>query len=944
MSKEIVRAPGDLSVWRENIEALAQRQPVLAEVLRDYMACTSHGLEHYEARTPGGRWIDGLTEYPFFEASGEPRFAWSKKTREPAVFFQYGAGMPPYLSKSVRALPKEAVSWLVVEPNIALLAYALHATRIYADAPSGCDVSIFTVPDTAPGASGLFGDPDRPEEERNNRIRAVVGHMKDEALTAAFSAFGVYSVSNSMASVHPGLERAMEERFREMAMAVSEWSILRVTKLGNSAEDTLLGLRQMAVLSPWISYGSQFSSLIGKHAEPCQNGQNAGRPAVVVSAGPSLDRNFELLREIEDKFIVIASDAVLGKMIRSGIAPHIVCCLERGLPTYDAYFAENLDRYPHECSKILLISQAVCTPKIYGRWPGPKILIGKGELPLDRWFIADTLGGDAIRSGLSVAHMCYSVAVSLGASRIALIGQDLAYAADGFMHAEGVYGSAARSAMRRRETDDGMIKIPGALGGEVFTNDIFLMFLREMESMVESFGIAAYDCTEGGALIAGTTAEPFADFIAREAAGLTPITDETRPSEIVRKAGLPPERERRHAELAERMEKKRAELDECERTLGEIRESLGKIAAPGLDTKRRFERAVKIGRAFSEMHGKNRMLAFVTQSYFSSSTAQAARVRFLDGTEMAKRWAAIYEEIVSAHLSVLAFARQWLAYAGTALDYYAARELPMTPPEAPFEMFEAIMRGANHAARRLEMDYLLSAADMARLRWPGRSLWQCAMFLLDEGRSAEAAVLMRTAEADFEGSVMPNAEAAAFLKDYARVLSAADLCYFPPYDRAEVLLDNAVELCGADDEIREIGDKILSGEISHIKNLAYYERSDPDRLVEWKRARHNAIRALWDGDILRAMSLVWEMIRDQGETFCGFPGLVSAHLDWLARQMEKFFGAVDEPYRSGIDGLLSEMASRADILGKFKAAYSAAFVSALAKHGLDVIIKKQGEN
>jgi hypothetical protein len=927
MSKEIVRAPGDLSVWRENIEALAQRQPVLARVLQDYMACIGHGLEHYEEHTPRGRWINGLTESPFFEASAEPRFAWSKKTREPAVFFQYGAGMPPYLAKSMRALPKEAVSYLIVEPNIALVAYALHTTRVYAEAPSGCGVSIFTVPDTAPGASGLFGEPGEPEEEREKMIRNAVGHMKDEALFAASSVFGVYSVSNSLASVHPGLERAMEERFRDMAMAVSEWSVLRVTKLGNSVEDTLLGLRQMAILSPWISYGSQFSSIVGKYA---------GRPAVVVSAGPSLDKNFELLREIEDKFVIIATDAVLGKMIRSGITPHIVCCLERGLPTYDAYFAENLDRYPRECSGILLISQAVCTPKIYGRWPGPKILIGKGELPLDRWLIADTFGGTAIRSGSSVAHMCYSAAVSLGASRIALIGQDLAYADDGFMHAEGVYGPDARRAMRRPETSRGMIKIPGALGGEVFTNDIFLLFLRELEDMVESFGISAYDCTEGGALIAGTVAEPFACFIAREAAGLAPVQDGLRPSGVVRGAGLFLNRERRHAELAEKMEKSRAELDECERTLCGIRESLSGIAAPGLDAKRRFERAVKVGRAFDDMHKKNRMLAFVTQSYFSSSTAQAAKARFLDSTEMARRWAAIYEEIASAHLSVLAFARRWLGYAGAALDYYASRELPMTPPEAPFEMFAAALGGSDSTALRLKMDYLFGAADMARLKWPGRSLWQCAMFLLDEGRSAEAAVLMKTAEEDFEGSVMPNAEAAAFLKDYARVLSTADLCYFPPYDRAELMLNNAAELCGADDEIREIGEKILKGEISYIKNLAHYERSNPDRLVEWKRARHDAIRALWDGDALRAMSLVWAMIRDRGDFF---PGLAAAHLDWLARQMEKFFGALDEPYRSGIDGLLSEMASRADILGKFRVAYSAGFVAALAEHGLEVIVK-----
>jgi hypothetical protein len=936
MSKEIVRAPGDLSVWRENIEALAQRQPALAEVLMDYMAHAGGGLEHYEEKTPAGRWIDGLTEFPFFEPAGDPCFAWSRKTREPVVFFQYGAGMPPYLLKSVRALPKEAVSFLVVEPNIALLAYALRTERVYADAPQGCAVSVFTVPDIAPGASGLFSRPDGAElsqAERDGIILSVVGRLKDEALFAAFSAFGVFSASNSLVSAHPGEERAMEERFRDMAMAVNEWSILHVTKLGNSAEDTLLGLRQMALMSPWISYGYQFSSLTGKYV---------GRPAVVVSAGPSLDKNFGLLRDVADKFVIIAADAVLGKMIRSGIMPHIVCCLERGLPTYDSYFAENLDKHGEECRNILLVAQSVCTPKIYGRWPGPKMLIGKGELPLDRWFIVDTAGGSAIRSGSSVAHTCYSVAVSLGASRIALIGQDLAFAEDGFMHARGVYGEGAREAMRRKdlESSPGMIKAPGALGKDVYTNDIFLMFLRELESMIKHFGISAHDCTEGGALISGTVVEPFADFIAREARGLTPIAEEEKPAAAVLSAGLPPDRKSRHARLAERVKKSAQGLDESENALKEIKESLSRISAPGLDAKRRFAHAVKIGRAFEEMHKKNNMLAFVTQSYFSSSTARAAKARFLDSTEMARRWAAVYDDIASAHLAVIAFARRWLDYAGIALEHYAGRELPIAPPESPSpEMIEELSsRRGSAEALRLEMDYLAGAVDMARLRWPGRVLWQCAMFLLDEGRAAEAGVLMNAAQGDFDGKEMLDSEAVSFLKDYARVLSTPDLCHFPPYARASLLLDNAVERSCADGEIREIGRKILSGEIKEIRNLAAYDGSNPDRLIEWKTAKHSANAALWDGDVLGAMSIVWAMIRDIGGTF---PGPAAAHLDWLARQMEKFFGAVDEPYRSGIDSLLSEIASRADILGKFPIMYSARFVAALADHGLGATIEPQ---
>jgi hypothetical protein len=393
------------------------------------------------------------------------------------------------------------------------------------------------------------------------------------------------------------------------------------------------------------------------------------------------------------------------------------------------------------------------------------------------------------------------------------------------------------------------------------------------------------------------------------------------------------------------VEKSFDDLDSSERALGGIKESLARISAPGLDYKRRMNYAAKVEREFEEMHGRNEMLAFVTQSYFSSSAAETAKVRFLDSVETARRWAAIYQETADAHGAVLSFARQWLNYAKTALGHYAARELPMTPPspEESSRMFTAALSSfdGDRAALQMEMDYLAGAVDMARLGWDGRSLWQCAVFLLEEGRSAEAGILMKAAAGDFDGKDMPSMEAASFLKDYARVLSTADLCHFPDYGFAETVLENAAALCGADDEIREIREKILKGEIAELKNRARRDRLNLDRLVEWKIARHEAIGALLDGDVISAMRMVWRMIRERGEFV---PDLAAAQLDWLAAHMERFFGALDEPYRSGIDELLSEIASRPDIIGKFPIMYSVGFVSALESHGLNVLIEEAGRN
>ncbi|MDR3321432.1 MAG: DUF115 domain-containing protein, partial [Synergistaceae bacterium] len=404
MPKEIIRAPGGLGIWQENMNRLAARQPKLAKVLADFMARHGHDLEHTENTTPAGRWISGLAAEPFFEPSAEPAFAWTKKSGEKGpIFFQYGLGAPPYLLKSIKALPDEAMSLVVCEPNIALLAYTLHASRVFGALPEGLELTFLALPDSA----SIFRE--QPDELRKKLIWAAVADLREEALMAGLNLYGMYSVSSALASAHRGELEAMGRPFADMARDVREWAVIRVQQLGNSPEDTMIGIRQMSLMAPWIGYGYQYTNLVGKFE---------GRPFVVVSAGPSLDKNFGLLKDIQDKCVILATDAVLGKMLRSGIRPHAVCCLERGIPTYDAYFADNMDRCPEECSRILLISQAVCTTKIYGRWPGPKIVIGKSELPIDRWFVVEAYGGQGIPSGSSVAHTCYSEALTLGASSV----------------------------------------------------------------------------------------------------------------------------------------------------------------------------------------------------------------------------------------------------------------------------------------------------------------------------------------------------------------------------------------------------------------------------------------------------------------------------------------------------------------------------------------------
>ncbi len=349
MAKELVHAPESLSVWMSNMKELVVKQPKLAAVLHAYVEHHGHTFGHFETKTPSGTWIEGLSTEPFFQSGEQPAVDWDKKSRDIPIFFQYGIGAPPYLFKVIRSLPDEALSLIVVEPNIELLAYVLHMTHVYMAMPRGTSLTFLTVPKEVPESIRLTKGESADEELPLDILSRVV---RDEAMSLGLNVHGLFTVLLSKTAIHKGEEDAFHGDMLRMAKDVREWLLVRLQTLGNSSHDTMLGLRQMALMSPWIVYGYQYESI----AETFK-----GRPFVVVSAGPSLEKNYELLRDVQDRCVIVANDAVLKKLLANGIRPHIVCALERGIATYNLLFRDTVQKYPEECKKILLISQAVCT-------------------------------------------------------------------------------------------------------------------------------------------------------------------------------------------------------------------------------------------------------------------------------------------------------------------------------------------------------------------------------------------------------------------------------------------------------------------------------------------------------------------------------------------------------------------------------------------------------
>lgn len=158
-----------------------------------------------------------------------------------------------------------------------------------------------------------------------------------------------------------------------------------------------------------------------------------GRPAIVVSAGPSLARNIELLSEpgVRDRFVIVAVQTVLKQLLARGVRPHFVTALD--YHAISKRFYEGLTA--RDVEGVTLVAEAKVSPAVLKAFPGAVRLVGDeildGVLGAG---LARPMG--KVEPGATVAHLAYFLARYLGCEPVVLMGQDLGFT-DGQYYAAG---------------------------------------------------------------------------------------------------------------------------------------------------------------------------------------------------------------------------------------------------------------------------------------------------------------------------------------------------------------------------------------------------------------------------------------------------------------------------------------------------------------------------
>ena len=262
----------------------------------------------------------------------------------------------------------------------------------------------------------------------------------------------------------------------------------------------------------------------------------AGRPAIVVSAGPSLARNIELLSRpgLRDRFVIIAVQTVLKNLLAKGIRPHFVTALDYS--DISARFYEGLT--PADVEGVTLVVEPKVNPAVLDAFPyDPSAAAGErsggirctGDRYLDQLLTAAHAPPHAqLTPGATVAHLAYYFARFLGCEPVALIGQDLAftdgqyYAANAAIHRTWAgelnefHTLESMEWQRIARMGQHLHRATDVFDRPVFTdeqmNSYRLQFERDFMSDAAK-GLQVFDCTEGGIKKLYTTPCALAEFL-----------------------------------------------------------------------------------------------------------------------------------------------------------------------------------------------------------------------------------------------------------------------------------------------------------------------------------------------------------------------------------------------------------------------------------------------
>ncbi|EAH5713893.1 DUF115 domain-containing protein [Campylobacter coli] len=287
-----------------------------------------------------------------------------------------------------------------------------------------------------------------------------------------------------------GLNKKLAENFKNS-----------IVSYGNDSTDALQGIEQFVYNLPQMITHPSYKELLSKR-------KGVSDTAIIVSTGPSLTKQLPLLKKYASKATIFCADSSYPILAKHDIKPDYVLSLER-IPLTSEFFNNDFGEFDKD---ILFVLKSYVHPHTtkYLQKNNRNFMLVSTYASFIQYLKLDYFG--YFNMGKSVANMSYLLTEYLNYKNIILIGQDLAYAKDGFSHTKDYKNLDKHEGHFQRDKGKFQCLAYGG-NGKVESSEIWTMFRLIFENDInyfqKFFNITTYNCTEGGARIEGTIEKPF---------------------------------------------------------------------------------------------------------------------------------------------------------------------------------------------------------------------------------------------------------------------------------------------------------------------------------------------------------------------------------------------------------------------------------------------------
>lgn len=217
-------------------------------------------------------------------------------------------------------------------------------------------------------------------------------------------------------------------------------------------------------------------------------------PAIMVAAGPSLDKNIEELKKAKNRAFILAVDTAVRPLLNHGIVPDAFVTIDPEKP---------LELLQIDAAKdIPVIAPPTANSDILDEQRGKKIFFSDRRILSIKAYEKAGHEMPTVETGGSVACNCLSLLYKVGFDTIILVGQDLAYT-DNKPHANGTFKEVIE-----QEDTAGMLRVKGNYEDTVPTITNLKLYLEWFEEYIaaikEHRNVRIINATAGGAYIEGT--------------------------------------------------------------------------------------------------------------------------------------------------------------------------------------------------------------------------------------------------------------------------------------------------------------------------------------------------------------------------------------------------------------------------------------------------------